>query len=40
MTLAPAILKRLTVSVVVTNYVRIIARAYAATPLGMGPGRL
>lgn len=39
MTLDPAILTRLAVSVDVTDYVRIIARAHAATPLGMGPGR-
>jgi len=39
MTLDPAILARLSVSVDVTNYVRIIARVHAATPLGMGPGR-
>lgn len=39
MTLDPAILGRLSVSVDVTNYVRIIARVHAATPLGMGPGR-
>lgn len=39
MTLDPAILKRLSVSVDVTDYVRIIARVHAATPLGMGPGR-
>ena len=39
MTLDPAILKRLSVSVTVTDYVRIIARVHAATPLGMGPGR-
>lgn len=39
MTLDPAILRRLSVSVDVTNYVRIMARAHAATPLGMGPGR-
>ena len=39
MTLDPAILARLSVGVDVTNYVRIMARAHAATPLGMGPGR-
>ena len=39
MTLDPAILGRLSVSVDVTNYVRIIARVHAATPLGMGPSR-
>ncbi|MEX4009839.1 RES family NAD+ phosphorylase [Neoaquamicrobium sediminum] len=39
MTLYPAILKRLSVSVDVTGYVRIIARIHAATPLGMGAGR-
>lgn len=39
MTLDPAILKRLVVRVDVTDYVRIIARVHAATPLGMGPGR-
>lgn len=39
MTLDPAILTRLAVSVDVTDYVRIIARVHAATPLGMGPGR-
>ena len=39
MTLDPAILARLSVGVDFTNYVRIMARAHAATPLGMGPGR-
>lgn len=39
MTLDPAILTRLAVRVDVTDYVRIIARVHAATPLGMGPGR-
>lgn len=39
MTLDPAILQRLAVRVEVTGYVRIIARAHAATPLGMGYGR-
>lgn len=39
MTLDTAILARLSVSVDVKNYVRIIARIHAATPLGMGPGR-
>lgn len=39
MTLDPAILQRLIVRVDVTDYVRIIARVHAATPLGMGPGR-
>ena len=39
MTLDVAILKRLAVNVDVTDYVRIIARVHAATPLGMGPGR-
>jgi len=39
MMLDPAILARLSVGVDVTNYVRIMARAHAATPLGMGPGR-
>src|SRR5437899_12307253 len=39
MSLDPTILKRLSVSVIVSNYVRIIARAHAATPLGMGSGR-
>lgn len=39
MTLDPAILARLSVGVDVTNYLRIMARAHAATPLGMGPGR-
>jgi hypothetical protein len=39
MTLDPAILAGLAVSVDVTNYVRIVARVHAATPLGMGSGR-
>ena len=39
MTLDPAILQRLAIRVDVTDYVRIIARVHAATPLGMGPGR-
>jgi hypothetical protein len=39
MTLDPAILAGLAVSVDVTGYVRILARVHAATPLGMGPGR-
>ena len=39
MTVDPAILQRLAVRVDVTDYVRIIARAHAATPLGMGYGR-
>lgn len=39
MTLDPAILTGLAVSVDVTNYVRIVARVHAATPLGMGFGR-
>lgn len=39
MTLDSAILTRLAVSVDVTDYVRIISRVHAATPLGMGPGR-
>ena len=39
MTLDPAILARLSVRIDVTNYVRIISRVHAATPLGMGPGR-
>jgi hypothetical protein len=39
MTLDPAILQRLAVRVDVTDYVRIIARVHAATPLGMGYGR-
>ncbi len=39
MTLDPAILARLSVRIEVTNYVRIISRVHASTPLGMGPGR-
>jgi hypothetical protein len=39
MTLDPAILTGLAVTVDVTNYVRIVARVHAATPLGMGFGR-
>lgn len=39
MMLHPAILARLAVRIDVTNYVRIIARVHAATPLGMGPGK-
>jgi len=39
MTLDPAVLARLSARIEVTNYVRIISRVHAATPLGMGPGR-
>lgn len=39
MTLDRVILQRLAIRVDVTDYVRIIARVHAATPLGMGPGR-
>lgn len=39
MTLDPAVLARLSVRIEVTNYVRIISRVHASTPLGMGPGR-
>lgn len=39
MTLDPVVLARLSVRIEVTNYVRIISRVHAATPLGMGPGR-
>lgn len=39
MTLEPAVLQRLAIRVDVTDYVRIIARVHAATPLGMAPGR-
>lgn len=39
MRLDPAVLSRLAVRIDVTNYVRIIGRVHAATPLGMGPGR-
>jgi len=39
MTLDPAILQRLAIRADVTNYVRILARAHAESPLGMGFGR-
>lgn len=39
MTLDPAILQRLAVRVDVTDYVRIVPRTYADSPLGMGFGR-
>ncbi len=39
MTLNPAVLARLSVCIEVTNYVRIISRVHASTPLGMGLGR-
>lgn len=39
MTLDSAILQRLAVRADVTNYVRILARAHAESPLGMGFGR-
>ncbi|RVU10573.1 MULTISPECIES: RES family NAD+ phosphorylase [Rhizobium] len=39
MTLDKAILQRLAVRADVTDYVRIISRAHAATPLGMGFGK-
>lgn len=39
MTLDPAILQRLAIRVDVTDYVRIVARTYADSPLGMGFGQ-
>lgn len=39
MTLDPAILSRLAVRIDVTNYVRIVGRVHATTPLGLGTGR-
>jgi len=39
MTFDKAILQRLVIRVDVTDYVRIVPRAHAATPLGMGYGK-